>query len=138
MESDRDKAMEAKVGRFAKPKAMAADRTFRREARAKRSTMRLSIFAATVALIACPVDAQIPDASPMPPRPMRNSPPPPPPLTPPPATLGDADAACQRGDQPACEEASKIRARILSGGALVPPPASEGGLTPAPADPGKP
>jgi hypothetical protein len=47
-------------------------------------------------------------------------------------TLGDADAACQRGDQPACEEARKIRERILSGGALVPdpPPASGGGTPP--------
>jgi hypothetical protein len=73
-------------------------------------------------------DAQAPDAPTVPPRPMRDTPPPQPPLKPPPATLGDAEAACQRGDQPACAEAEKIRTN-LSGGASVPdpPPASGGG-----------
>jgi hypothetical protein len=94
--------------------------------------MRLPILATTAALIACPAATQTPDAPPLPPRPMRDSPPPQPPIKAPPATLTEADATCQRGDQPACEEAAKIRARILSGGSLVPtpPPASGGGTSP--------
>ena len=46
-----------------------------------------------------------------------------------PATLAEFDAACQRGDLPACAEASKTRARILSAGFLVPdpPPMATGG-----------
>jgi hypothetical protein len=94
--------------------------------------MRLPIFAATAALMACPVAAQTPGAPPMSPQPMRDTPLSRPPNEAPPMTLADADAACQRGDQPACEEASKIRERILSGGALVPDPrpASGGGGIP--------
>jgi len=68
-----------------------------------------------------------------------------PPLKAPPATLGDADAACQRGDQSACEEASRVRAKALSGGASLPdpPPASAGGAPlkggqPEQAPPGRP
>ena len=94
--------------------------------------MRLLILAAAAALIACPMaDAQAPDAPTVPPRPMRDTPLAQPPLKPPPATLGDAEAACERGDQPACEEANKIRTN-LSGGAsaLDPPPASGGGGSP--------
>jgi len=90
---------------------------------------RLPIFVAAAALTAYPVAAQTPGAPPMPPRPMRDTPPPPPPLKAPPATLGDADAACQHGDQSACEEASRVRAKALSSGASLPdpPPASAGG-----------
>ena len=46
-----------------------------------------------------------------------------------PATLAELDAACQRGRQPACAEASKMRAEILSAGFLVPhpPPMATGG-----------
>ena len=46
-----------------------------------------------------------------------------------PATLAELDAACQRGRQPTCAEASKMRAEILSGGFLVPdpPPMATGG-----------
>ena len=91
--------------------------------------MRLPILAAAAALMVGPAAAQPLDASPtMPPRPMRDTPLAQPPLKAPPATLGDADSACQRGDQPACEEASRVRAKALSGGALAPdlPPASEG------------
>ena len=93
--------------------------------------MRLPILAATAAFTVGPVAAQPQDA-PMPPRPMRDTPVAQPPLKAPPATLGDADAACERGDQPACEEAERIRSKALSGGALVPapPPANEGGGTP--------
>jgi len=93
--------------------------------------MRLSILAAA-ALIACPVaDAQAPDAPTVPPRPMRDTPLAQPPLKPPPATLGDAEAACQRGDQQACAEAEKIRTN-LSGGVSAPhtPPGSGGGGSP--------
>jgi hypothetical protein len=96
------------------------------------AAMRLSILAAAAALIACPVaDAQAPDAPTVPPRPMRDTPVAQPPLKPPPATLSDAEAACQRGDQPACEEAARIQAK-LSGGVsgLDPPPASGGGGSP--------
>jgi hypothetical protein len=98
--------------------------------------VRLAIFAATAALMVGLVAAQTPDAPSMPPRPMHDSPPPQPSLKAPPMTLGDADAACQRGDQPACEEARKIRARMLSGGALVPdpPPASGAGGSPPKGD----
>jgi hypothetical protein len=54
---------------------------------------------------------------------------PPPPHEARPATLAEFDAACQRGDQPACAEASKTRAKILSAGFLVPdpPPMATGG-----------
>ena len=46
-----------------------------------------------------------------------------------PATLSELDAACQRGGEPACAEASKMRTEILSGGFLVPdpPPMATGG-----------
>ena len=61
--------------------------------------------------------AQAPDATPTPPGEAR------------PATLSELDAACRRGRQPACVEASKMRAEILSGGFLVPdpPPMATGG-----------
>jgi hypothetical protein len=90
--------------------------------------MRLPILAATAALMVGPAAAQPEPA--MPPRPMRDTPVAQPPLKVPPSTLGDCDAACERGDQPACEEAARIRAK-LSGGALVPdsPSVSEGGGT---------
>ena len=96
---------------------------------------RLPILAATAALMvrpAGPAAAQARDAPPMPPRPMRDAPPAQPPLEAPPATLADLDAACRRGKLSACEAAGKIRANILSGGALVPAPpsvASGGGGT---------
>ena len=46
-----------------------------------------------------------------------------------PATLAELDAACQRGRHPACAEATKMRAEILSSGFLVrdPPPMATGG-----------
>jgi hypothetical protein len=102
----------------------------------ERVIMRLPILAATAALMACPAAAQTPDAPPIPPRPMQDTPPPRPSREAPPATLPDADAACRRGDRPACAEADKIRARILAGGALVPdpPPASGGGGPPPKGD----
>ncbi len=87
--------------------------------------MRLPILAAVAALMACPAAAQVPDAAPMP---MRDAPPAQPPLKAPRATLGEADAACQRSNQPACEEAARIRAKTLSGGALVPAPPPAGGV----------
>lgn len=90
--------------------------------------MRLPILAAMASLMACPAAAQTPDTAPVLPQPMRDAPPPQPPQEVPPATLGEADAACGRGNRPACEEAAKIRARTLSGGALVPdPPLAAGG-----------
>jgi len=90
--------------------------------------MRLPILAVMAALMACSAAAQTPPTAPMPPMPMPDSPSARPPIQPLPATLSDADAACQRGNQPACEQAGKIRAKILSGGALVPdPPPVEGG-----------
>jgi hypothetical protein len=89
--------------------------------------MRLPILAAMAALMACSAAAQTPYAAPMPPMPMRDAPPAQPPREAPPATLGEADAACQRSNQPACEEAAKIRAKTLSGGALVPDPPPVGG-----------
>ena len=107
--------------------------------------MRLPILAATAALMVGPVAAQPRDAPPTPPWTMRDTPLAQPPLKAPPATLGDADAACQRGDQPACEEASRVRAKALSGGASLPdpPPASAGGAPlkggqPEQAPPGRP
>jgi hypothetical protein len=101
---------------------------------------RLPVLTATAALMVCPAGpaaAQAPDAPPMPPRPMRDTPLAQPPLEAPPATLTDLDAACRHGKRPACEAAGKIRANILSGGALVPAPppvASGGGGTPPPGD----
>jgi hypothetical protein len=94
--------------------------------------MRLLVIAATTALMAGPAAAQTADVPPMPPQPMRDTPVAQPPFEAPPATLTDADAACRRGDQPACAEAGKIRAKALSGGALgpAPPPASGGGGIP--------
>ena len=93
---------------------------------------RLPILAATAALTVCPAGpaaAQAPDAPPMPPRPMRDAPPAQPPREAPPATLTDLDAACRQGKRSAREAAGKIRANILSGGALVParPPVASGG-----------
>ena len=93
---------------------------------------RLPILVATAALMVCPAGpaaAQALDAPPMSPRPMRDAPPAQPPREAPPATLTDLDAACRQGKQSACETADKIRANILSGGALVPapPPVAGGG-----------
>ena len=91
--------------------------------------MRLPILAATAALMVGPVAAQPLGVPPTPPWPMRDTPLAQPPLKPPPATLGDADTACRHGDRPACEEASRIRAKTFSGGASPPDPlpASAGG-----------
>ena len=80
----------------------------------------LTILAAAAALpmaAGAPAAAQTPDAPPTPPDEAR------------PATLAELDAACQRGRQPACAEASKMRSEILSGGFLVPdpPPMATGG-----------
>ena len=77
----------------------------------------LSILAAAAALpmvAGAPAAAQTPDAPPGEARP---------------AALSELDAACQRGGHPACAEASKMRAEILSGGFLVPhpPPMATGG-----------
>ena len=84
----------------------------------------LTILAAAVALpmvAGTPAAAQTPDAPPAPPGDAR------------PAALSELDAACQRGRQPACAEASKMRAEILSAGFLVPDPppmATRGGGAP--------
>ena len=84
----------------------------------------LPILAAAAALpmvAGPPAPAQTPDAPPTPPGEAR------------PAALTELDTACQRGDRPACAEASKTRAKILSAGFLVPdPPPMAAGVGGAP------
>ena len=86
----------------------------------RRSLTILAAAAALPMVAGPPAAAQTPDALP-PPREAR------------PATLSELDAACQRGRHPACAEASKMRAEILSAGFLVPAPspmATRGGGDP--------
>ncbi len=73
----------------------------------RRSLTILAAAAALPMVAGAPAAAQTPDAPPGEARP---------------ATLSELDAACQRGGQPACAEASKMRTEILSAGFLVPPP----------------
>ena len=83
----------------------------------RRSLTILAAAATLPMVVGARAAAQTPDAPPTPPREAR------------PAALSELDAACQRGGQPACAEASKIRAEILSAGFLVPdpPPMATGG-----------
>jgi hypothetical protein len=83
----------------------------------RRSLPILAAAAALSMVAGAPAAAQTPDASPTPPGEAR------------PATLSELDAACHRGGQRACAEASKMRAEILSAGFLVPhpPPMATGG-----------
>ena len=83
----------------------------------RRSLPILAAAAALPMVAGAPAAAQTPDAPPTPPGEAR------------PAALSELDAACQRGGQPACAKASKMRAEILSGGFLVPdpPPMATGG-----------
>ena len=80
----------------------------------RRSLTVLAAAAAMPMVAGALAVAQTPDAPPRPPREAR------------PAALSELDAACQRGRQPACAEASKMRAEILSGGFLVPDPPADG------------
>ena len=83
----------------------------------RRSLPILAAAAALSMVAGALAAAQTPDASPTPPGEAR------------PATLSELDAACHRGGQRACAEASKMRAEILSAGFLVPhpPPMATGG-----------
>ena len=83
----------------------------------RRSLPILAAAAALSMVAGASAAAQTPDAPPTPLGEAR------------PATLSELDAACQRGGHPACAEASKMRAEILSGGFLVPdpPPMATGG-----------
>ena len=83
----------------------------------RRSLPILAAAAAMPMVAGAPAAAQTPDAPPTPPGEAR------------PATLSELDAACHRGGQRACAEASKMRAEILSAGFLVPhpPPMAAGG-----------
>ena len=76
----------------------------------RRSLTVLAAAAALPMVAGAPAAAQTPDVPPTPPGEAR------------PATLAELDSACQRGRQPACAHASKMRAEILSGGFLVPDP----------------
>jgi hypothetical protein len=93
------------------------ERSQQEEDALRRSLPILAAAAALPMVAGAPAAAQTPDAPPTPPREAR------------PATLSELDTACQRGDQPACAEASKTRAKILSAGFLVPdpPPMAAGG-----------
>ena len=64
----------------------------------RRSLTVLAAAAAMPMVAGALAVAQMPDAPPRPPREAR------------PAALSELDAACQRGRQPACVEASKMRA----------------------------
>ena len=91
----------------------------------RRSFPILAAAAALPMVAGPPAPAQIPD---------------PPPHEARPATLTELDTACQRGDRPACAEASKTRAKILSAGFLVPvpPPMAAGGGAAPPKGPPEP
>ena len=84
----------------------------------RRSLTILAAAAALSMVSGAPAAAQTPDTPPGEARP---------------ATLSELDAACQRGGHPACAEAGKMRAEILSAGFLVPDPppmATRGGAPP--------
>jgi len=87
----------------------------------RRSFLILAAAASLSMVAGAPAAAQTPNVPPTRPGEAR------------PATLSELDAACQRGGQPACAEASKMRAEILSAGFLVPHPppmATRGGGAP--------
>ena len=76
----------------------------------RRSLTILAAAAVLPMVVGARAAAQTPDAPPTRPGEAR------------PAALSELGAACQRGGQPACAEASKMRAEILSAGFLVPDP----------------